>query len=602
MIKVYDVKPVMNDIEAEHTVGQFINQYSTVIDHDCDVYYTDSTNVRKVLLIFRKNVVPIEYMKTALKVFKHDAQKATSIRGKAGGKVTPSLVSANVERVVNPQAFRSKIVYKNGQQSSYYVSNKVNSMIVGYFDKEKISERHDTIVNKLNGCRTTAFTEQHNSEWESVIPLFQCADKFYKTYMPINHDEQYQVCSQTPNYQIRGTAFSTITVNYNWQTACHTDSGDYHNGYSVLLVAEEGNYSGGILGYPQFDVGVDVRQGDFLLINPHLHHANTPLINNEPTKEFTRLSMVMYYREGMLKCRKASENNQSNVEPQKFKINLKKNIPSGITKIPKQSQKFKVTIKSNNKNENENENENRNIFHTTKIKNTNINVELEIRPDTTDIKVIDEVLKNGVYQKPSISFKPENKETWLDLGGNIGTFALYAMSQGCNVISYEPEPQNCNLFKINLSKNEHLLHSVNWKLIEKAIGTYDGETELYLCKGTYNKYRHTLYKKRGRQSIKIPICSFKNEMNKYKPDGIKIDIEGTEIDILESITLSDWKHWNTKKLVFEYSFDIDPSIPRFIKIIQSLRQYFSEVHYTKVKENELEYKHFPAMTIVYCIL
>jgi hypothetical protein len=96
------------------------------------------------------------------------------------------------------------------------------------------------------------------------------------------------------------------------------------------------------------------------------------------------------------------------------------------------------------------------------------------------------------------------------------------------------------------------------------------------------------------------LVSFKDEMMKYKPDGVKIDIEGAEIDILESVTYKDWASWSTKKLVFEYSFDIDNSIPRFLNIIDNLRKYFTTVYYTKVKEDELVYNHFPAATIVYC--
>ena len=141
----------------------------------------------------------------------------------------------------------------------------------------------------------------------------------------------------------------------------------------------------------------------------------------------------------------------------------------------------------------------------------------------------------------------------------------------------------------------------NWYIIPKAVNTKAGVAELYLCKGDYNKYRHTLYPKRGRQSIKVPVLAFKDEMNKYKPDGVKIDIEGAEIDILESIKPSDWSKWNTKKLTFEYSFDIDPYIPRFLEIIQNLEKYFSTVSYSKVKPEEEYYKHFPAATMVYCL-
>jgi FkbM family methyltransferase len=151
---------------------------------------------------------------------------------------------------------------------------------------------------------------------------------------------------------------------------------------------------------------------------------------------------------------------------------------------------------------------------------------------------------------------------------------------------------------MNLSRN----FSNNYKILPVAVTTgRDNYIELFLCKGTYNKYRHTIYKKRGRTSILVKQVHIRDILGIYKPDCIKMDIEGAEIDILETLTSADYQHYGIRKMVFEYSFDIDSSIPRFLAIVNKLRQYFNIVHYTKVNENELEYKHFPAATMVYCI-
>ena len=77
-----------------------------------------------------------------------------------------------------------------------------------------------------------------------------------------------------------------------------------------------------------------------------------------------------------------------------------------------------------------------------------------------------------------------------------------------------------------------------------------------------------------------------------------MDIEGAEIEILEKIPLKVLKP--IKKLVFEYSFDFDKSIPRFLKIIEKLRKHFKVVSYSKVKDNELEYSYFPPCVNVFC--
>ena len=225
---------------------------------------------------------------------------------------------------------------------------------------------------------------------------------------------------------------------------------------------------------------------------------------------------------------------------------------------------------------------------------------LYTRPHTTDDKVIIEVLKTCVYEKPSIDFFIEENEKWLDLGGNIGTFSLLCLARNAKVISYEPEKENFNLMKKNIKLNFPSTNNV--KFVNEAVGIKTGKTELYLCKGDYNKYRHTIYKKKGRDSITIPIKSIKSVLSKTRVNCIKMDIEGAEIDILEFLTPSDYKKYGIKKMVFEYSFDIDNSIPRFLKIMKNLKKYFKNVHWTKVKENELTYDYFPAATLVFCYM
>jgi len=226
-------------------------------------------------------------------------------------------------------------------------------------------------------------------------------------------------------------------------------------------------------------------------------------------------------------------------------------------------------------------------------------MEFETRPDTTDQKVIDEVIKRNVYERKKDNFFLKDAPIWLDLGGNIGTFTCKACNSGCKkVISFEPEIDNFNLLKRNIKKNNF---SKKVTPIRAGVVAQENikELKLYLCKGNYNKYRHTIFKKRGRQSIKIPVQNFKKILKKYRPNGIKIDIEGAEIEILESMKPSDWpKH--VTHLVFEYTFDVDPSVDRFRKIIENLKQNFEFVHHKKMSPDLKEYKFWPPCVNVFC--
>ena len=78
-----------------------------------------------------------------------------------------------------------------------------------------------------------------------------------------------------------------------------------------------------------------------------------------------------------------------------------------------------------------------------------------------------------------------------------------------------------------------------------------------------------------------------------------MDIEGAEIPLLESLDAATCKP--LRKLVFEYTFDVDPSIPRFLAIVRRLKQWFPTVHYTKVNPKDKEYRHYPPCTMVYCV-
>ena len=277
------VDPIITKDEAKAMEGSYIpaSYYNhPVINTDADVYWNDN-GTHRLLLHFRKKAIPKEMMDTAIKAFKKSASKASSLRGVAGGVADLTKMSTNIDHVVSKGNFRTKIVFKDGKVSNYYVSNKVNSTIAGYFDKPKLSDKHEVLTKGMVPCRTTIFTEKNTEAWSSVLPMLNMVDKYYKKMEPETHLAQYKLASLTPDFQI-------------------VDSGDFKNGYSVVMVGEEGKYKGGYLGFPRFGVCVDLRHGDFLLIDPHQHHANTEII--PVTEDYTRLSFVIYYRENMQKC------------------------------------------------------------------------------------------------------------------------------------------------------------------------------------------------------------------------------------------------------------------------------------------------------------
>src|SRR5262245_12504074 len=70
------------------------------------------------------------------------------------------------------------------------------------------------------------------------------------------------------------------------------------------------------------------------------------------------------------------------------------------------------------------------------------NVQAWYRPGTTDENALIEVLVKRAYRRPSIGFDVRAGEHWLDLGANIGAFALYCKARGASAACYEPLADN----------------------------------------------------------------------------------------------------------------------------------------------------------------
>ena len=229
------------------------------------------------------------------------------------------------------------------------------------------------------------------------------------------------------------------------------------------------------------------------------------------------------------------------------------------------------------------------------------------RPNTTDQKVVKEVIDQRAYQNRNILFDIDPNDVWLDLGANIGVFSALVASKGACFIAYEPEPDNFNLLKYNINKLAEKI-PVNGIAYQAGVNDSAGKccmkSKLYLTNTDYNKYRHSFVIKRNRcKTLNVPTWSLELILSTYPMiNSIKMDIEGTEITLLENVLqYSSPNIWNgINKLVFEYSFDVDRYIPRFLKIINQLENIFDLVYYTKVNASQLWYEWYPPQVIVFC--
>jgi len=210
--------------------------------------------------------------------------------------------------------------------STRTIAPNVSSALVGGFDP----------MAQAQYCRLTAWTNSHNEQFRSLFPLFQAVDGHFAEQVPDRYEAQQSYIRKThPDWRIADTVFTTITVNNSYPTGVHTDKGDLDEGFSTLAVLRRGSYTGGIFTFPEYRVGIDMQDGDLLLMDAHEWHGNTFMTCNvcgegigsplfypshdeclQPMRERTaadgvkeivfeapeRISVVSYFRTKMTEC------------------------------------------------------------------------------------------------------------------------------------------------------------------------------------------------------------------------------------------------------------------------------------------------------------
>lgn len=236
----------------------------TIIRDDTDVY----TDTGKLLLRFRKDVFSQKHLDDFYNNVIQYATNTTTNRGNTTGS----------------------------KKRNMYENPKIMTNILGYFDSfpanYKASFKKHGIKAPLE-VRKCRFNTKHPEKYAKLLPLIQDVDRLYKKYTPDHYKLQAAKAAQT-HFKIKGTSFTTVTTNVNFQTTIHTDKGDDDEGFGNLVVIEKGRYEGAETCFPQYGLGVDVRTGDVLFMDVHEWHGNLPL--KLVDKDAKRLSVVCYLR------------------------------------------------------------------------------------------------------------------------------------------------------------------------------------------------------------------------------------------------------------------------------------------------------------------
>lgn len=294
---------LLSDQKASELGGTLLGKdsYDIVICGDTKVLKPDGSP----LLIYRSKVLTPSACSAAYKVLRK-AATLTDNRGYASGTLPPvdqdpskddrehtETILKNAKR---EGPFRIQKIKRDGTLSKQTRAVPIYSGIVGHYDRSV----------RFPYCRMTAFNINHPDQFVKALPFIREIDAVFKQELPERYNAQIEVVkASSSDFIISNTAFTTITVNKNWQTAVHKDVGDLKEGFGVMTALRGGTYKGGLLVFPKYRVAVDMRTQGVLLADVHSWHGNTQIIGIKG--EFERISCVLYYREGIKDCGSAAE-------------------------------------------------------------------------------------------------------------------------------------------------------------------------------------------------------------------------------------------------------------------------------------------------------
>ena len=322
-VREVEVHAKESDAEFAKNEGKFfsVTKDMKIYDEDVDVYaiaHPDDVAAgkpkRKLLAKFRKGVFSPEQVQVGWDAFRLLAIPSRN-RGAAAGPIDLKGTYWSRRKPVEVTGWSTRYM-QDGKVSKMRVNNVVASGVIGNYEKTPFLGQP---------CRMTGYTRRGLKQYLHGIPFIEAIDEEFKTLVPDAWRKQHTAISKKPMYRIANTAFSTLTVNMNFRTALHKDAGDYSEGFGNLSVIEWGKYHGGETLFPRYDVGFNLRTGDFVAMDVHEWHTNAPIVETAEDaaynktlpdirtrdaetgvigsqERYQRISFVCYFREKLEDC------------------------------------------------------------------------------------------------------------------------------------------------------------------------------------------------------------------------------------------------------------------------------------------------------------
>ncbi len=154
-------------------------------------------------------------------------------------------------------------------------------------------------------------------------------------------------------------------------------------------------------------------------------------------------------------------------------------------------------------------------------------------------------MKKDLEKNPFELLPIRKGEIVMDCGAHVGTFAAAALEQGAaRVACYEALPKNAAVLRENMARYGNRV-----RVIEKAL-VAGNETHIHLNLSGFSGAHSIIPANNRKKSLVVPAVNFRAELLRLQPTMIKMDIEGAEYSILESLENEDL--FSVKSLFIEF--------------------------------------------------
>jgi FkbM family methyltransferase len=156
---------------------------------------------------------------------------------------------------------------------------------------------------------------------------------------------------------------------------------------------------------------------------------------------------------------------------------------------------------------------------------------VEADDDQVTCRLIEDIWMRGEYDLPG--YIPEPGWRVVDVGANVGIFAMLAASRGAHVVCYEPTPQSHHRLRRNTATFP--IECVN----AGVVGSMAGRGQLFTHRERHT--RNTFRPAPGDGAsdvfcspVEVPVVSIAQALTE-PCDLLKLDCEGSEFDIFASV-------------------------------------------------------------------